>query len=99
MEEYGTRPNDAWRMAMADVDAAAATYALRKLIAEGKPFAPTLPEFAALCTRHRKATQVRPLEPPPDTPRIERKTLAAGLDRLRSELALPPRDPSKPTKL
>jgi hypothetical protein len=44
-EQYGTEPNDAWTMTLANTSRDAAMYAMKKLIEGGSAFAPTLPEF------------------------------------------------------
>jgi hypothetical protein len=48
IDQYGPNPNDAWAACLASVPVDVARDALKKLIAGGSPFPPTLPEFIAL---------------------------------------------------
>jgi hypothetical protein len=59
-ENYGPAPNEAWLAALASFSTGDCKYALQKLILEGSPFPPTLPEFIAhaKCSPERTA-QVR----------------------------------------
>ena len=93
LEEYGRRPNDAWTAALADVSIDAARHAVKGLIKEGEPFAPTLPQFLAYCRRYRPRPEPIPLleeqEPSPEA----KERARANLDQLRRDLGLPARGP------
>lgn len=97
LEEYGKKPNDAWRMALANVEPEAARFAIRGLIHEGQPFAPTLPEFIGYCRRYRPLPE--PTTQIEHKPSVPREVIRDGLDRLRRELGLPPRNTKGPTSL
>jgi hypothetical protein len=91
-DQYGPTPNEAWSAYLVTIQPEAAKHALQRLILNGEPFAPTLPEFIALARQWRppQTEVVRPMRIEHQQP-MTRELIRDGLDRLRQELGLPPR--------
>jgi hypothetical protein len=86
LEEYGAKPNDAWTMALTEVDPAAARLALHVLIRAGSPFAPTLPEFIAATKVYRKPEDRATVHV---LPKADPEKAKANLERIRRMLREP----------
>lgn len=88
LDQYGTRPNDAWQAMLANVEPDAARAAYQALVLSGSPHPPTLPEFLAEARRFARTrtlaarnAEVLASLPPPDPERARE-----NLRRLRAAL-------------
>lgn len=86
LEEYGAKPNQAWSMALANVEPAAAKLALNILINGGSAFAPTLPEFIAATKKYRRPEDRATVHA---LPRQDPEKIKANLDKIRRMLREP----------
>lgn len=88
LEQYGTKPNDAWSAMLAGVTPEGARAAFAGLVQAGSPFPPTLPEFVAEARkwgRERAKQQQADARLLPATT-VSEEQARANLERLRAAM-------------